>query len=167
MQDDQVLENGLSNSEGALLDAEKRRQIIRLVNPYEDKIEYGFRSDSRNSATSSFEITPRNGSINPRDYAIISIEIKDHIKVPEDLRLNLIYWKNDPERRRGYIKGLVPINFVKRKSATSDSNSRGKWTEHLENNRFITLMILFLRPSFLLALIVYNLILLKINIDNM
>lgn len=171
MQEPEASIDTLFSSGVAYLSATKKKQIIRLINPHEDKIEFGFKTDPQDPAAQCLTINPRSGSIPPRDYVLVRIETKDSRQLSKGSKLSLIYWKNDADRRRGYVKGLVPIRFDSEKATNNDDNikstRRGKLLEFLENNAFITLMPMLLRPTFLIALIIYNIILIKINIHSL
>lgn len=130
----------------------RKRQLIRIVNPHDDEVEFGFKSN-----LSHVNISPKTGSIQPRDSVIVTVDIVDeHMKEFKDL--NLIYWKDDVTRRRGYIKGLLPISF----SGPKGSNSIGSVAKFIERYRVITIFLSFLRPTFILALVIYNIILINI-----
>lgn len=142
----------------ARLKDDKRRQIIRLVNPLDTKI--GFIVDTSPSE-SSLTIAPKSGFILPRNYTLIFIDNPDYMRPsPNGIKkLNLIYLVRDPFRRRGYSKRMVPIDIAG-KEAYDTLHDRG------EGNTFIWLVMRSLRSILLITLIFYNIILIKLCLDK-
>lgn len=128
----------LSTGHEAQLQADKKVQLIRLVNPRDIPLKFQFKQIQ----TNGLSITPSSGTIGPRDFKIIHVEIEKLI----DDKINLIYWADG---LKSYNNRSVPIKFV------------GKSESKEANPKFVWSVVLVVRSIFLLALLAYNLMLIR------
>lgn len=136
---------------------DKKRQVIRLVNPSDTKI--GFVIEIH-PPEGGLKVVPRSGFVPPRNYKLIFIDNPNYMGPTLDRtnRLNLIYLIQDSSRRRGYSKRLIPIDMVG-KARHSTSSIRG-------NNSFIWSIVRSTRSIILIGLILYNILLIKLCFDK-
>lgn len=141
----------------ARLTSDNKKQVIRLVNPSDTKIGFVVNPNSLNS---SLTISPRSGFIQPRNYTLISINRSNTTKSSsnESTRLDLIYLVRDPSRRRGYTRRLIPIDLV--------GEEGYNFFNEVKKSNFIWFVIRLMRSMLLIALIIYNMILIKVCFDN-
>lgn len=141
----------------ARLTSYNKKQVIRLVNPTDAKIGFVINPNSLNS---NLTINPRSGFIPPRNYALISMNISNTTKSSsnESIRLNLIYLVRDPSRRRGYTRRLIPIDMV--------GGEGFNFVNEVEKSTFIRFVIRSMRSILLIALIIYNMFLIKVCLDK-
>lgn len=145
------IERGLEPS-NARLELNKGKHLIRIVNGSDDYIAFAFRISSANS-DKKIIVRPDRGVIQPRSYLIASIE--NHDIIFQAARLGLFYWRTGLHTKNSrQFGGLVHIDMVR-----SRSESFG---HHRESIFWISLRVM--RSIFLIALIAYNIILIKIDL---
>lgn len=138
-------------SSAARLSSSREKQLIRLVNGSDDHIAFAFRL-AASLSDKKITVKPDRGIIRPRDYLIVKVECLD--KNSQATRLGLFYWKTGlytkNSRRYG---GLVHIDV---------DMSKSKIGRHEDCIYRLSLRVM--RSIILIALITYNIILIKLNL---
>lgn len=134
----------------AILRTTGKRQVVRLVNASNLKMMFTIKTIS-NISDRKIEISPRKGTIAPRGYANIVVEdLSYNIKLTsETYQLNLIYWVSSSSK---YNKGLVKIDLA---------GGQVGPVETTEKQSFIWILLSIIRSTFLVVLVIYNVILIK------
>lgn len=146
-----------SDSCFACLKVDKRRHIIRLVNPTDTVLFFGFRTSPKSDTTHErFKINPAAGHIAPRDFVYVTVEnnlIGSATNPIVPPKINLVYWRRTGGNSGKAGKLVVPIYFDR----TNDI--RPTYTSY--SNTFISLLMPIGRSVLLLALVIYNIILIR------
>lgn len=144
--------SGRIESSTAKLESNKEKHLIRIVNGSDEHIAFAFRLATANS-DKKITVRPDRGVIQPRSYLIASIE--SHDRIAQAARLGLFYWRTGSHTKNSRrFGGLVHIDMAESKTASSG--------HHRENSFWISIRVL--RSMFLIALITYNIILIKLNL---
>lgn len=132
------------------LRANGKRQVVRLVNASDSKMMFAFKSTSK-LLNSNIEIFPRKGTIAPRSYANIAVEdLSYNLKSATEIcQFNLIYWVSSSPKAN---KGLVRIDLV---------GGGAEIIETTKEQSVIWVIVSMIRSTFLFALVVYNIFLIK------
>lgn len=134
--------------------SDRKRQIVRLINPDDYKVEFDIRLGS-SMINKRLIISPKNGIIKPGGFIHINIENLDYeTKASNFGRLYLVYWKKGYLGKNEHGKGIVPINMI------------APQVESLEAKKETSFWLItrILRITFLVALIIYNMILIKLSL---
>lgn len=156
-------------SMSARLRADKRLQTLRLINCSEQKVKFGFKL--KTTRLNGLNIQPKSGTISSRNYILVRIENKywNTMHVNDSFDLNLIYWFKPYDKSENNNKFKIPIEIMQSDVKTYSSKYGGVLNLFGSNNKaadWITLILRFLRPTFLLALVIYNIILIRVNLYN-
>lgn len=137
----------------AKLRADKELQIIRLVNPHDYRVKFNFKTEEENQALS---IRPKKGRIPPRESILVQIKNSNPSNIGD---INLSYWtRNDGEE----TKSKVPIRVVDMMGL--DVRHLPKNATYSKTTLFFENTIRYMRPFFLVGLVVYNIVLIMINL---
>jgi len=139
---------GLGSAE---LRGDKKSQVVRLVNPSEVEVHFAIRQKS-SEADSFIDVSPKTGTILPRNFIDVVVRNRNNKEGrTEARRLYLLYWRRSKTRRKTSGHSLVPINVM----ACQDDSPR-------LSNKTLSMLLRISRSILLVAIIIYNLILIKL-----
>lgn len=137
----------------ARLNSSKKNQVVRLVNSTNEKVKFVAKLGP-SVANDSIEICPSDGFIQPRYFSNIYVTFKRNTETKSRsyIALKVYYWHIEKSTKKIVAKGSVPI-IMMRPDKSKDAS-------------FFWFAFILFRSMFLLALIVYNLYLIRFFFDE-